>query len=63
MNEEDREVLRAMRIYGGGFVSALAEAGYRADEENLRRIKEAWPEYWSQYLKMSQRAQGEHKPT
>ncbi len=39
-------------------MSALAEAAYRADGENLRRIKAAWPEYWAQYQcwAMSERA-------
>jgi len=35
--------------YGGGFVKSLAEAAMRADSDNLRRIKEAWPEYWEKY--------------
>ncbi len=47
--DEDLEVMAMMKKYGGGFVSALAEAAYRADGENLRRIKAAWPEYWAQY--------------
>lgn len=53
MNEEDRKVLSMMVRYGGSFVQALAQAGYRADENNLRRIKETWPEYWSQYSAMA----------
>ena len=38
-----------MRKYGGSFVKALAEAALRADDDNLRRIKTAWPEYWAKY--------------
>lgn len=47
--DSDLEVLHAMRINGGGFLSALAEAGFLADSDNLRRIKAAWPEYWHGY--------------
>lgn len=49
----DLEVIDSMATYGGSFVKCLAEAARRADPENLRRIKETWPEYWSQYSKMS----------
>lgn len=50
---KDCEVIRAMRVYGGGFVSALAEAARNADEENLQRIKKAFPEYWERYKNMA----------
>lgn len=49
----DSTVIKAMRQWGGGFVSALAEAATRADSDNLRRIKEAWPEYWQKYSDMA----------
>lgn len=49
MKEEDLEVIRAMRVHGGAFVSALGEAAGNADEKNLQRIKEAFPEYWERY--------------
>jgi hypothetical protein len=45
----DNEILAAMRKYGGGFVIALTHAARCADDENLRRIKATWPEYWEQY--------------
>ena len=45
----DAEVIRAMRKFGGSFVQALAIAARSADPENMRRLKEAWPEYWMQY--------------
>ena len=53
MSNDDAEVLDAMVAYGGGFVSALGKAGWNADEENLRRIKEAWPEYWLEYTNIA----------
>ena len=45
----DLEIIKAMRRYGGGFASSLAEAASRADSENLRRIKAAFPELWNSY--------------
>lgn len=53
MTEADIEVLWAMEKYGGGFEMALARAARRADSDNLRRIKAAWPEYWSTYEAMA----------
>ena len=45
----DLEVFLAMENFGGAFVVALSKAGRLADEDNVRRIKEAWPEYWFRY--------------
>ncbi len=39
----------AMRRYGGGFVSKLGDALLRADLDNARRIRDAFPEYWEKY--------------
>jgi hypothetical protein len=39
--------------YGGSFVRKLGAAALVADPENLRKIKAAWPEYWSQYDRMA----------
>jgi len=41
-----------MSKYGGGFTKALGEALARADHVNTERIKEAFPEYWKQYLEI-----------
>lgn len=49
MNDQDIEVVEAMRRYGGGFVKALAEAVALADSVNLERIKNAFPEFWKGY--------------
>ena len=45
----DWEIVEAMERYGGSFVQALAKAFQAADEENQRRIKATWPEYWKRY--------------
>lgn len=42
-------IVNAMRCYGGGFVSALAVAISRADNDNARRIHAAFPHYIDQY--------------
>ena len=49
MTNEDHDILSAMIAHGGGFVRRLAEAGLIADDENLEKIKGAWPEYWKTY--------------
>jgi len=50
----DYEVVDAMRIYGGSFVQALALAFARADSENNRRLKAAFPELWAEYMEMAE---------
>jgi len=46
---EDVQVLHAMKRHGGGFVKALAEAGFLADSVNLQKLKTTWPDYWAEY--------------
>lgn len=58
MNEEDHKVVEAMEKYGGSFVKALANAARHADVHNLRKIKNAWIDYWEQYKKMSDERDG-----
>ena len=53
MNEKTHYVLLTMEKYGGAFVKALAEAFRRADPHNFRRLKEAFPELWERYTKMT----------
>ncbi len=50
----DHEVLKAMHRYGGGFVMALARAYESADDENGRRIREAFPELWKKYSEFAE---------
>lgn len=52
MDERDYYTIQAMRIYGGSFVFALAQAAERADPINLKKIKQTWPEYWKEYEEM-----------
>ena len=60
---DDFYVIRAMSRYGGSFVRQLAEAARYADDNNLARIKQTWPEYWAQYTEMGrQLEQEETKP-
>lgn len=54
MTDQDLKVIEAMETYGGSFVTALAQAARQADQYNLAKIKEAWPEYWSTYMKMAE---------
>lgn len=51
--DEDLAVIKAMRAYGGSFVQALAQAALLADENNLKRIKDAFPDYWKRYAEMA----------
>lgn len=45
-------VAENMQRYGGGFVQNLGRALARADDRNISRIKEAFPDYWEEYLHM-----------
>ena len=45
----DHETFENMTRYGGSFVKALAEACKRADQNNLEKLKSAFPEYLSKY--------------
>ncbi len=55
IEKEKYFVSKAMKEYGGSFVSALGEALAHADMPNTEKIKEAWPEYWKQYLEMGEK--------
>lgn len=41
-----------MKKYGGGFISSLSEAIIRADEENLKKLQNAFPDEFEKYLKI-----------
>jgi phage gp37-like protein len=47
--DQDLAVIAEMQRTGGGFVKALGTAAGKADPENLRRIKAAFPEIWETY--------------
>ena len=50
--EEKYFVSLGMKRFGGGFIAALGQALDHADPNNTQRIKDSWPGYWNQYLKM-----------
>lgn len=43
-----------MQEYGGSFVRALGYAALQADPDNLRKVKDTWPDYWSKYQEMAE---------
>lgn len=42
-------VVDNMAKYGGSFVKALAECFYRADYDNLQKLKSTFINYWNEY--------------
>ena len=55
MTSDDRFTLAAMRAYGGSFFQHLGLAALYADENNLAKLKAAFPEEWEKYEQMSKR--------
>ena len=49
----DQEITETMITHGGGFVSGLGALYRRADVVNRAKLREAFPEYWSQYDEMT----------
>lgn len=52
-SEQDYRTIAAMEKFGGGFVKSLAALCRRADKDNFKRIKKAFPEYFAEYQAMS----------
>lgn len=52
---EQTKVAHAMIKWGGSFVNALGLALMKADRNNAQKIKDAFPEYWEEYLKRSEK--------
>ncbi len=52
LTDEARKVGQAMRKYGGSFVEHLGVALSHADPGNTQKIKDAFPEYWDEYLEI-----------
>ena len=49
--ENEKHIVQEnMQKFGGSFVQALGIALTRADEHNTIRIKNAFPDYWNEYL-------------
>jgi succinate-acetate transporter protein len=53
--DQDIPIVEAMRVFGGGFVQALAAAAARADENNYAKLKTAFPEVWTHYADLAAR--------
>ena len=54
MSITDRDVARTMQEYGGSFVRALGTAALVADPTNLKKLRDAFPDYWANYTRMAQ---------
>jgi len=51
--DESIKVARSMIKWGGSFINALGFALTKADGINRQKIKDAFPEYWQNYLERS----------
>ena len=40
--------------YGGSFVSKLGAAALVADPSNMKKLRDAFPDYWANYARMAQ---------
>lgn len=40
--------------YGGSFVGKLGAAALAADAVNMKKLREAFPDYWANYARMAQ---------
>ena len=49
-------VAENMQRFGGSFVQFLGRALAHADDRNISRIKQAFPDYWEEYLQMGSRS-------
>ncbi len=49
----DRDVARCMIEYGGSFVAKLGAAALAADPSNMKKLRDAFPDYWANYTKMA----------
>jgi hypothetical protein len=47
--DTDTQIINAIIRYGGKFEIHIGRAAAAADSENLRRIKQAFPEMWEEY--------------
>ena len=52
MNEQEFEIVEAMRKYGGSFVKALSVCFHKADMINFHKLKITFSNYWEEYEKM-----------
>lgn len=50
----DQQIVSAMVAFGGSFTHALAQAWRCADSSNQRKIKDAFPELWTEYEELAE---------
>ena len=50
----DRDVAKTMQEYGRSFVRALGTAALAADPSNLKKLRDAFPDYWANYARMAE---------
>jgi predicted oxidoreductase (fatty acid repression mutant protein) len=50
----DRDVAKTMQEYGGSFVRALGTAALAADPSNLKKLRDAFQDYWANYARMAE---------
>ena len=49
LNEKEYKTVENMSRHGGSFVKALAACFHEADTEHKEKLKEAFPELWTEY--------------
>jgi hypothetical protein len=49
----NHEITETMITHGGGFVSGLGRLYRSADVVNQARLRDAFPDYWTQYDEMT----------
>ncbi len=49
MSSELYKTLRSMELDGGSFAAAIARAAFAADQGNLQRLQDAFPELFAHY--------------
>ena len=54
--QDDIEILDAMNKYGGSFAKSISLAAWAADSENYAKLKDAFPELWTQYATFVKKA-------
>ena len=50
VDSEKFKVTKGLLAFGGDFDRALVELIYRADNSNLSKIKDTWPDIWEKGL-------------
>lgn len=62
MTQDDYEVLGAMLRFGGSFVQQFVRLYQAADAVNRTRLRDAFPDYWETYRRLSTTEAPEDRP-